>query len=421
MATIRNVLLVSIDCLRADRYHEGIESGILPTFEALDDRGTSFESAFTVANTTDPSLTSFMTARYPFDHGVVENGWGLDDEYAVAAAQFRAAGYDTFGVVSVDHLNHEHSRLGRGFDRYFDGASYDTLYPYLSRIYDTKLFNAVFGAVKDLGTEKYTVKSLLRDTGLISLHARRGKNVTADAIEGLDAVDEPFFGWVHYFDVHEPRNAPRKYLGDHDEYTAAMMHVDREVGRLLDALEERGLAEDTLVVLTGDHGEALGDHGYTGHGRTLYDEELHVPLVFAHDSLPDGSVGTGVRTIDVLPTLLAFAGAEPLDGPGESVFDDGPVEADRPLYTMAYPTFHDRVAVRTEGWKLIRDRDTGDEELYDLTSDPDERDDLAGSATDRRETLAADLDDWLAGFDGIERQSIDADTEEMLEDLGYME
>ncbi len=276
METIRNVLLVSIDCLRADRYREGIESGILPTFAALDDRGTTFESAFTVANTTDPSLTSFMTARYPFDHGVVENGWGLDEEYAVAAAQFREAGYDTFGVVSVDHLNHEHSRLGRGFDRYFDGASYDTLYPYLSKIYDNKIFNTVFGAVKDVGTETYTVKSLLRDTGLISLHARRGKNVTADAIEGLDESEDPFFGWVHYFDVHEPRNAPREYLGDHDEYTAAMMHVDREVGRLLDALEERGLAEETLVVLTGDHGEALGDHGYTGHGRTLYDEELHV-------------------------------------------------------------------------------------------------------------------------------------------------
>ncbi len=88
---------------------------------------------------------------------------------------------------------------------------------------------------------------------------------------------------------------------------------------------------------------------------------------------------------------------------------------------MAYPTFHDRVAVREDGWKLIRDRDTGDEELYDLETDPDERTDLAGDATDRREALAADLDDWLAGFDGIERQSIDADTEEMLEDLGYMD
>jgi len=421
MDEFRNVLLVSVDCLRADRFREGIDAGLLPNFAAIEQRGTTFDSAFTVANTTDPSLTSFQTAAYPFEHGVVENGWGLDGSVPVAAERFREAEYATFGVVSVDHLSHEYSGLGRGFDRYLDGGSYDTLYPILSRIYDTKTFNTVFGAIKSLGPQGYTIKDLLRSLGLISLHCRSARSVTDDAVESLHTVDEPFFGWVHYFDVHEPRNAPRKWLGDHDEYMAATMHVDRHVGELLDTLDEQGVADETLIVLTGDHGEALDDHGYTGHGRTLYDEELHVPLVFAHDSLPSETIETQVRTIDILPTLLDLANAEPLDAAGEPVFDDGPVTTDRPLYAMAYPTFGDSVGLRRDGWKLIRDRERDEEELYDLEADPEERDDLAGTAEDRHEQLAADLDEWLAGFGETERQEIDEETEEMLADLGYME
>jgi arylsulfatase A-like enzyme len=422
MDEIRNVLLVSVDCLRADRYQEGIDAGLVPTFAEIEGQATSFQSAYTVANTTDPSLTSFQTARYPFDHGVVENGWGLDESVPVAAEHFGDAGYETFGVVSVDHLSDEYSKLGRGYDRYFDGGSYDTLYPILSRIYDTKTFNTVFGAIKNLGPEGYTVKDLLRSMGLISLHCRSARAVTDDAVEALESTDEPFFGWVHYFDVHEPRNAPRQYLGEHDEYTAAMMHVDRHVGELLETLEQQGLRDDTLIVLTGDHGEALDDHGYTGHGRTLYDEELHVPLAFAHDALPTETVSAQVRTIDILPTLLDLVGAEALDAPGQSLFEDRtPVTEDRPLYAMAYPTFGDRVGLRQDDWKLIRDREEDREELYDLDADPEERENLGETATDRHGELSAALDEWLADFGETERQEVDAETEEMLADLGYMD
>jgi arylsulfatase A-like enzyme len=449
MSEIRNVLLVTVDCLRADRFRQGLESGLCPTFADLDDRGTSFESTCTVANTTDPSLTSFMTGQYPLDHGVVENGWGLAETEPVAAERFRAAGLDTFGVVSVDHLAHEHSRLGRGFDRYVDGGSrYDALYPILSRIYDTKAFNAAFGAVKNVGIGRYTVKNLLRDVGLIDLHCRPARSVTADTVEQLEETATPFFGWVHYFDVHEPRNAPGEFLGDHDEYTAAMMHVDRHVGELLHTLEDRGLREETLVVLTGDHGEALEDHGYTGHGRTLYDEELRVPLVFAHESLPRGTVDAQVRTIDVLPTLLDLLGADGLEAAGAPLFEGGPTRDDRPVYAMAYPTFGDRVSLRTPDWKLIRDREAGTEELYHLTADPGERRDLLSEGPDarnetdrhseapdardtvdserpdvreRQASLATDLDAWLSSFGETDRQEVDAETEAMLADLGYRE
>jgi len=445
MSEIRNVLLVSVDCLRADRFYEGCEAGLFPNCAALLDGALEFTETYTVANTTDPSLTAFMTAKYPFEHGVVENGWGLSEEHDTAAERFRSVGMDTFGVVSVDHLADEHSKLGRGFDRYEDGQNYGTLYPILSRIYDTKTFNTVFGAVKNLGIGRYTVKNLLRDLGLISLHCRSARSVTDDAKACLDDVapksdaetnadGDGFFGWVHYFDVHEPRNAPRDLLDDHDEYTAAMMRVDDHVGELQDELEARGIAEETLVVFTGDHGEALGEHGYTGHGRTLYDEEINVPLAFDHDAMPDRQVDTQVRTIDILPTLLSLVGADSLDAAGRPVLesleggdqgavigDAEPVDEDRQLFAMAYPTFGDRVATRTPEWKLLRDREEETEELYDLEADPDERDDLADEETARRESLAADLDDWLAGFGETEEQEVDEATEEMLADLGYME
>ncbi|WP_248517722.1 sulfatase [Salinarchaeum laminariae] len=446
MSEIRNVLLVSVDCLREDVFKQGLEEGLFPNCAELYDDSLDFTETYTVANTTDPSLTAFMTAKYPFEHGVVENGWGLSEEHDTAGEGFQAAGMDTFGVVSVDHLAADHSKLDRGFDRYEDGQAYGRLYPILSRIYDTKTFNTVFGAVKNLGIGRYTVKNLLRDLGLISLHCRSARAVTDDAIDCLDDVAPPsasegdgehgtndeesgFFGWVHYFDVHEPRNAPRDLLDDHDEYTAAMMRVDDHVGELQAELEARGIADETLVVFTGDHGEALGEHGYEGHGRTLYDEEINVPLAFDHDALPDEQIETQVRTIDILPTLLSLVDAPPLEAAGEPIFGlpeddtDSPdldLE-DRQLFTMAYPTFGDAVATRTPDWKLIRDREEDAEELYDLESDPEELDDLANDEGARRDAMADDLDRWLAEFGEIERQEIDSDTEEMLADLGYME
>jgi arylsulfatase A-like enzyme len=443
-----NVLLVSVDCLRADRFREAVRSGMAPSFARLCENGVALETAVTVANTTDPSCTSFLTGAYPHTHGVQENGWGLEGSVPVLGEALRAAETDTFGVVSVDHLADEHSGLGRGFDAYRDGgSSYDTLYPFLSRIYDTRTFNRVFGAVKDLGTERYNLKTLLRETGLIQLHARTAASVTSDAIDALDRVDQPFFGWVHYFDMHEPRNYDRGDLGEHDEYGAAMKLVDDHVGSLLDALEARGLREDTLVVLTADHGEALDDHGYTGHGRQLYEEEVRVPLVFAHPDVEPATVANQVRTIDLAPTVLdlldgdvpdAFEGvsllahpessddhSESSDSyPGEPDVDDGKDRTPpggREAFLTAYPEFTESVGLRVPGWKLIREDDTY--ELYDLDADPGERHNLVASdETDDtpyealRERLAA----WEREGD-VTEQSVDEETREMLADLGYVE
>jgi arylsulfatase A-like enzyme len=421
---VENVLLVTVDCLRADDFWEAIESGSVETMGALASDAISFSKAFTVANTTDPSLTSVMTSQHPQTHGVRENGWGVGEDVPLLSGELAAAGQDTFGVVSVDHLSHEHSGLGRGFDSYRNDDSYDTLYPYLSRIFDTKAFNVTFGAIKDIGTRRYNVKTILRDLGLIRLHCRSGHSMNEDALEELAGLDGPFFGWLHYFDMHEPRNFSRSDLGAHDEYTASMRTVDSCLATVLEELESRGLREETLVVLTGDHGENLDDHGYTGHGRTLYDEEIHVPLLFSHPSLDGPSVDAQVRTIDIAPTILEiFDVTIPDSFDGQSLAGDPAAIEDRPVFTTAYPEFTEAVAIRWDGWKLIHE--DGTYELYDLEADPDETRNLRDDAdnADVLSHLRDRLEEWETTAEAPEdpTRDVDDETRAMLEDLGYVD
>ncbi len=424
MSSIRNVLLVTIDCLRADRLQEELAAGELPAFAQLAEGSLSFSSAFTVANTTDPSLTSMLTGLTPPSHGVLENGWGLSAEIPTIASQLSSAGYDTAGVVSVDHLADEHSGLGRGFARYEDGGStYDTIYPILSRIYDTKTFNTVFGAIKNRGIGGVTVKDLLRRLGVIRLHERPAKRVTADTIAAIDDLERPFFTWTHYFDLHEPRNAPAALRQDRDRYTAALHHVDAQLSELKAALDDRGLLDETLIVVTADHGEALGDHGYTGHGRTLYDEELHVPLLFAHPALPNRRVDPQVRTIDIVPTILSLLEEPALktDGTALASADGQVIEEDQRLVAQAYPPFGEKYAVRTPGWKFIDDRANEAVELYDLAADPDERTDVSDDHPEVVAELREAVSAWLDAASDVEEQHVDEETEEMLADLGYVD
>ncbi len=419
-----NVLLVTVDCLRVDRLQDELEAGHLPAFDRIRSRGLSFSNAFTVANTTDPSLTSMLTGLTPPSHGVLENGWGLPEEIPTIATHLASAGYDTAGVVSVDHLADQHSGLGTGFNRYEDGGStYDTLYPILSRIYDTKTFNTVFGAIKNRGVAGVTVKDLLRQLGLIRLHERPASRVTGDTVDAINELEPPFFAWTHYFDLHEPRNAPRALRRGRDRYTAALHHVDEQLGALQDALAARDLLEDTLIVVTADHGESLDDHGYTGHGRTLYDEELHVPLFFSHPSLPNERVDTQVRTIDIVPTILALLEEAPLDTDGTAlVSPDGTItESDQRLVAQAYPPFGEKYAVRTPSWKFIDDRANDSVELYNLQADPEERTDVSSDEPEVVAELQDAVETWLQRRQAVEDQSVDEATEEMLADLGYID
>lgn len=423
-SNINNVLLVTIDCLRYDKFVEAAERGYIDTMSGLTENNVEFESAFTVANATDPSLTSIMTAAYPHTHGVVENGWELHKNISTVAEELNKEGFDTFGVVSVDHLSDEHSGLGRGFNSYHSGRGHDIIYPYLNRIFNTNIFNTVFGAIKNIGVGNYNIKSLLRDLGIIQLHCRPGETVTEDTISEINQVESPFFGWIHYFDMHEPRNFRRDLLSEVDEYTASMMTVDRFISRLLTAIERQGMRDETLIILTGDHGENLNDHGYVGHGRTLYDEEIHVPLIFSHPSLTAQEVKHQVREIDISSTILDILDLDiPSSFEGDSLYPhlfDHSGE-DRNVFATAYPEFSEAVAIRSGGFKLIQENNNY--ELYDVIEDPEETMDLSNKSDYEsvQDRLAQELQSWRDTNSDIQEQEIDNKTEEMLEDLGYID
>jgi choline-sulfatase len=137
---------------------------------------------------------------------------------------------------------------------------------------------------------------------------RRADGVIADAIKWLDEVDHSkFLLWVHLYDPHLPYDPPEPFRSRYfDQYVGEIAFADSQIGRLLDALDRKQLTDRTTMIVVGDHGESLGDHGEKDHGRTLYDSVLRVPFIVRSPGLAPRRVGDVVRLVDVMPTVLAF-------------------------------------------------------------------------------------------------------------------
>ena len=202
-----------------------------------------------------------------------------------------------------------------------------------------------------------------------------GADVAGEVIQPGEGVA----GWTpgqKVVDVLPPEN--RQGNPSLANYTSLIREVDSQIGRFLAWLRERGLADDTIVIVTGDHGEAFGEpHGGSGHGFTAYDEELRVPLIIWNPRLfrDGGRVTTVGSHIDLAPTILDLLGLRSPNGwDGASLFDERkPPRAY--LFAAAWGQY--LLGVRSGDWKYIYDARLGSEELYNLTEDPDERRDLS--------------------------------------------
>ena len=357
----RNVLLITIDTLRPDAMSTYGGRASTPRLDALAARGARFTFAHAHAVVTLPSHTSLLTGTYPYEHGVRDNnGYRVKPKTETLATRLKGLGFATGAFVGGFPLDQRFG-LNTGFDFYDD------------RIGET-------GSTVDF-----------------ALPERRADAVVASALGWIGVQPSKWFGWVHVFDPHAPYQPPEEFARRYpdDPYAGEIAWTDYALGPLFDRLAS--LPRKTLVIVTADHGESLGEHGELTHGIFAYESTLRVPLIVcelgASAAAGQGTViNTAVRHIDVAPTILEAIGAAPGSTlPGASLLDvmrRGGGE-DRPSYFEAMTATLSRGWAPLRGVIIGRDKyvDLPIEELYGLDSDPREERNQATANRPRVEIL----------------------------------
>ncbi|MFT7486514.1 MAG: choline-sulfatase, partial [Candidatus Paceibacteria bacterium] len=437
-----NVLLVVIDTARADKFGcYGHESGLTPRIDELARSGIVFESASAHAPWTLPSTASLLTSLHPPEHGAggslhldpsgakppAVEFHALGSAAVTLAEVFQAHGWRTGAVVNVDFL-----------DRAF----------------------GLTQGVDDLDARAYAS----------NLEVRSASDTTDEALRWIDERDgQPFFLLAHYFDAHAVYAPPASFRRAHANpvdqdntnftfgtrahmmmlragklelepdlmeraerlYEAELAYIDEQVGRLLTGLEEAGIDDSTLIVLTADHGEEFLDHSGFEHGHTLYEELLHVPLIMklgTHWSA-GRRVQESIGLLDVAPTICEVAGLEiPREFMGRSLSPALSGAALKELPILAHGNFWGEPLVcwRRGQWKMILTPGADGEprmELYDLSVDPMERNDQSLAQPKRTERMGLELElaraRYAARHMGTE-VVLDPEMAARLQSLGYL-
>ncbi len=395
-----SVLLVTLDTTRADHLGAyGFAQARTPNLDQLAAQGARFAEHVTVAPLTLPAHTSIMSGLLPPAHGVRDNGdYVVPPGVETLAERLKAAGYETHAFVSAAVLDSRYG-LDQGFDSYDD----------------------------ELWSEDAPKLFMIRD---------RPASRTADrTLAWLKSWTDggkrrPFFTWVHLFDPHEPHEAaPPDRMLSASPYDAEITGVDRAVGRLLEGLQAAGVGPDTLVIVTADHGESLGEHGEKTHGVFVYEATMHVPLLVRFPGVVARTlVEAPTSAVDVVPTVLHLLGLPSADTQGVDLVPllHGQPTADRTQYSesllsqlsFGMAALH---AVRVRDDKWVR---APRPERFDLAVDPTEQINLAGKdpALDAKldRALQAILDDSGRRALPSVAATVDDQTSEMLMALGYL-
>lgn len=390
-----NLLLVTIDTLRADRVGAyGHARAETPALDRIAREGVLLEDAIVSVAQTRPSHVSLFTGRQPYEHGLRDNfSPPLDASHATLATELKRLGYATGGFIGAYPVSRD-SGLDRGFDAFDDP------------------FSRPGGGFR------------------LERSSRRAGVVVDKALAWLDGLKaRPFFAWVHVFDPHAPYDPPAPFRERFaaDLYDGEVAYADAQIGRLLAWLDRSGEASRTLVVATSDHGEGLGQHGEDEHGVLVYDSTLRVPLVASWPGrLPAGRrVGGQFRSVDLLATLLDLmeAPAVPTSGASRAAeirvgnrIPDNEAYAEA-LYGQLHFGWAPLRALRAEGLKYIS---APRAELYDLRDDPGENRNRVGE----RSQLASAMGQRLGGYDtgktATAAGSVDPQAVERLAALGYV-
>jgi arylsulfatase A-like enzyme/Flp pilus assembly protein TadD len=396
-----NVLLITIDTLRPDHlfcygYHE-IQT---PAIDSLAVDGIRFVQAYTPIPITLPSHSVILTGTYPMMNGMHDfSGNNLNPQQATLATVLKARGYDTGAVIAAAVLDRRFG-LNHGFDFYYDHFDF-------SRLAESNL----------------------------DLMERPANQVIDQALSWLAGHrKKPFFLWVHLYDPHHPYKPPAPFNKQYKAnlYDGEIAFTDTQLARLLRYLKQQQLYQKTLVVLTGDHGEGLGEHGEKTHGFFIYNSTLHVPLIIKP---PQGrKMAANVRTeqislVDLMPTLLGVLKIPvPPKVQGKNLAENltagGPLKGS-PLYSETYlPRIHfnwsELRGLNVPGFHFI---DGPKAELYDLSHDPGELKNLyaekQGVSGELRGQLTAIIRQYTSDIPMAQKSTLDPALAMRLQSLGY--
>jgi choline-sulfatase len=397
-----DVVLVTWDTVRWDHVGTSADEGAgskagpsyTPTWDRFAREGTVFTEARTSAPATLPAHASILTGLHPPHHGARDNGiFTLRETVSTLAEEFAGAGYLTAAFVSAEVLHPRHG-LDRGFGHY-----------------------------------DYFVH---RTEGLHTTPERRGDETVDSAIAWLTRapLDRPLFLWVHLYDPHRLWDAPAPWRDRYDPYRAEISFADAQTGRLFDHLAGLGRLRRSLVVITSDHGEALGEHGEISHAYFAYDSTMRVPLLFWAGARTGISFAPGARIdgvvslVDLAPTLRALSGLpeQPTDGrslvsplAGEPLPDRVlPLESVSPALGYGTAPIFGVVTSAGETWFDLPRR-----ERFDIRRDPGQLENLYGADDDPvADSLFARFSrDWPPSDSTLD---LDAESRQRLAALGYV-
>jgi arylsulfatase A-like enzyme len=431
-----NVLVITIDTLRPDRLGcYGYEKPTSPCIDEFAKGSVLFEQAVCQTPQTLPSHTSIFTGLYPRNHKAISHESVVGEEVTTLAEILKDRGYETAAFVSSHVLDSKYG-LNQGFDKYWQ--------------------------IHDVTRPKQRENAYLR-----------GIDPTTDeALSWLaENASSKFFAWIHWFHPHRPYEPPLwlrprftgEYLGEANSSTEFIMKVwrdqmelgeddvkylsglydgevafsDQQVGRVLDTLDSLGIADNTIVVITADHGEMLYEHEYYfGHDIALYDECIMVPLLIRDPAMnvSPKRIGGLVQSIDIFPTLLDLLGVKPPEAVDGRTLEPLMIGAENRTTEFAFSeTFPfpekaaPRHAVRSETGKLVW-RETGSgglaKHLYDLIADPHETRDVMELEPEMARALDLRLHKWIQDK-GLHPAPIPTAEEtgriHILRSLGYLE
>jgi len=445
-----NIILIVIDALRAKNLGcYGFKEKISPNIDKLAKNGVLFENAFSCTVVTIPSLTSIFSGMYPISHGIIRQHYTQQDVSILNSLKIKflpeilhSMGYTTLALDWIGNW------LKRGYDFYYGMPK--------SKVVETSVFKKALQIVSYVPPPVYNlIKSVWRRIHLNVLRVTSIENAEVFTNLAINLIREnsnnEFFLFIHYWDTHVPYNAPRDFIEPVDEgkdikiekilgkianpqkkakirsftkglktaneliakYYGAIRYVDYQIGILLDALKDMDILDDTLIILTSDHGESLIEHEiyFSHHG--LYDETIRVPLIFSGPRIPRGKrIANLVQHVDIMPTILDI-----LKTKSDRVTLDGKslvpllLEEDkliRPAIYVEEADLERKLAIRTSNYKYIYAPSKSEavckecgrihgalEELYDLQKDPSENHNIAEFQPEIVKNLKNNLFTWL--------------------------